>query len=119
MSMILKVAYVDYPHAVETKPGTGPGRNNVAWISDVEQVTIVGEFPCWEEIPAEFRHLTDLEIWAWRGYRREDFVTEDTSWYRPHTIVMIRTTNQQTRVLLVERAWLLNGDGDTIDTIAK
>lgn len=142
MSMTLKVAYCDYPHARPIEPnsdgvgnfsnsayqfeihnddgssvggnGLGPANEVTAWLADVKQVTVLGAFPAarGSDIGDQYGH--HLELWAWAGDRPH----RDGELIPVNTLIMVRFADDEIRTMLVERAWLLSENGQTIERIA-
>ena len=93
-------------------------RQTDAWISDVAQVTVLDRIPSWD-IPAvmdkHYKHLLgDVEYHCFMGWPAPS--TDDEP-YRCVTLLAV-SLPQATRWLLVEQAWLLCSNGDTIERVA-
>lgn len=146
MSMTLKVRHCDYPHARWVEPveirgtgngevigrskgywsyespdgdtgevGLGPANEIVAWLSGVTQVTVLARMAIWADLPPMHQHL-NYEVWHWCGYNEDAW---DGSGPLPtKTLVMVTFGDGSTRTLLVEWAWLLSENGQTIERIA-
>lgn len=93
-----------------------PAENIEAWIGGVRQVTCLGEVAPGKGITAvldgsdtRFAHLREnLEIWTWCGSGKNTI----------RKVIMVRLDDGETRSMLVERAWLLGPNGDTIQKVA-
>lgn len=93
-----------------------PCENIEAWIGGVRQVTCLGEVAPGKGITAvldgsdtRFAHLREnLEIWTWCGSGKSTV----------RKVIMVRLDDGETRSMLVERAWLLGPNGDTIQKVA-
>lgn len=93
-----------------------PCENIEAWIGGVRQVTALGDVAPGDGLRAvldgsdhRFAHLReDLEIWTWCGAGKNTM----------RKVIMVRLDDGETRTMLVERAWLLGPNGDTIQKVA-
>jgi hypothetical protein len=103
------------PDGATGELGLGPATEIEAWLSDVAQVTVLARMPIWAELPPMHQHL-EAEMWHWSGYNEEAW--NGMGPVPVKTLVMARFADNSTRVLLVERAWLLSETGQTIERIA-
>lgn len=113
--LTLKVAHNDWPEAKTNDDTCGPCNEIVGWFADVAQVTKLGQVAAHKAAQvlqdARFTHLSGMEIWCWTGY-------DDTVSRQPMTVIMVRFGDGETRTMLVERAWLLGPNGDTVERVA-
>ena len=97
-----------------------PAHDVVTWISDVSQVVSLGDVdPSWKALRdalngrgPRFSHLhgpgEGIEIHTWMGDEKKTV----------RKVIMVTFDSKPNRVMLVERAWLLGPNGDTVDKIA-
>lgn len=98
---------------------SNPAHDVEAWLGGVRQVTSLGEVePRTEALKAvvngndpRFAYLcgpgAGIEYWTWMGPEKKTV----------RKVLMVGFENGETRVMLVERAWLLGPTGDTIERI--
>lgn len=115
MSLTLKIAHNDWEIAPDEDQCT-PAKEVEAWLAGVRQVTKLGQIPAHRAADVltfdAYKHLSGMEIWAWMGH------TDAVTGRPPLTIIMVSFDDSTTRTFMVERAWLLGPNGDTIERIA-
>lgn len=114
----------DVHHALDTVTGSltfesNPAHDVEAWLGDVRQVTALGDvLPDTKALKdavngndPRFAHLCGpdrgIEHWTWMGPEKKTI----------RKVIMVGFDNGATRTMLVERAWLLGPNGDTIEKI--
>lgn len=98
---------------------SNPAHDIQAWIGGVRQVTSLGDVqPSTDALKAavngndpRFAHLcgpgAGIEPWTWIGEEKKTI----------RKVLMVSLDEGETRTMLVERAWLLGPNGDTLERI--
>lgn len=117
----LKVMWQEPVQGTADHPGYFANRTR--WFGDVETVEVLGDdwYNSWGQVRT--RHGNDMHAFAWLWDGDPDKPVQGPLGLEPRnialTLVMVVTRGKtEAEMFLVERAWLLGPDGQTIDRIA-